>query len=86
MNKDILIDINTKLTIEEQKHYLYELLGFVVNNDGVIYDEDGTEFYGYDINDRHELTTLKGIMEYYAFCQVNYELNSFKRKVKLLFE
>jgi regulator of RNase E activity RraB len=58
------IDITNKLSILEQKEILYKLLGFEVNDNGVIYDEDGNEFYAYDINDKFDLTTIIGICNY----------------------
>lgn len=65
------MDLNKKLTLEEQTEILYELFGFVVgdgdtasNCKGVIYDEEGDEFYGSDSNDKFDLTCFSGIIKY----------------------
>ena len=56
--------LDKELTIEEKKIILDELLSFSVNDDGVIYDDEGYEFYGYDKNNIYSLDTLRGIIKY----------------------
>ncbi|WP_299120485.1 hypothetical protein [uncultured Tenacibaculum sp.] len=56
--------INTKLSEIERKTLLNELLGVSTCENGVVYDEDGDEFYGCSDNDKYDFGTLKGIIEY----------------------
>ena len=56
--------IKEKLTVEHQKLFLHDILGFDVDERGVIYDCEGEEFYGYDFNLRFDLTCLEGIIKY----------------------
>lgn len=54
--------LKRKLTESEQAELLDELFMFKID-DGVIYDDDGYEFYGFDSNDKYDLSNLKGIFE-----------------------
>ena len=53
-----------KLPEKEKALLLEDLLGFSICSNGVVYDEDGDEFHGYSINDKYDLDTLNGIIEY----------------------
>ena len=61
----MIMDLNKKLTEEEQHNILNELFGFVVE-DGIVYDEEGYEFYANDYNLKFNLSTLKGIFKFVA--------------------
>lgn len=43
--------LNGKLSIEQQQIILNNIFGFIVEDGGVIYDEDGDEFYAYGRNE-----------------------------------
>ena len=58
------MDIKAKLSHEDQKALLSQLLGFDITANGVIYDCEGDEFYGYKENDPFDLSTIAGIVEY----------------------
>lgn len=69
------MDLTTKLSIEEQNHFVQTLFGFeLVNvNEGtdnepayVLYDEEGYEFYGSTENCQFDFSTLAGIFSYTA--------------------
>ena len=69
------MDLTTKLSIEEQNHFVRTLFGFFfVNvNEGtdnepsyVLHDEEGEEFYGSDSNCQFDFSTLEGIFSYTA--------------------
>jgi hypothetical protein len=61
-----------KLTLSQQKEILYESFGFIVIDESpdeqdqnyVIYDENGHEFYGVDDNCKYDLSTIAGIIKY----------------------
>lgn len=57
------MNIDKKLTPDEQSQILEALLGFQID-DGVILDDDGEEFYGNTRNRDVDLTTLRGICMY----------------------
>ncbi len=48
----------------EKKIILNDLLGFDVDENGVVYDEEGDEFHGYSQNDKYDFKDLNGIVEY----------------------
>ena len=52
-----------KLSPVEQSQVLGDCLGFSIE-DGVVLDEEGDEFYGWDRNDKYDMDTLKGIVKY----------------------
>lgn len=56
--------VTEKLSKIEQKHLLNSLLEFDIDDDGVITDDEGFEFYGKNENDKFDLSTLKGITVY----------------------
>lgn len=58
----IMSILKRKLTESEQAELLDELFMFRID-DGVIYDDDGYEFYGFDSNNKYDLSSLKGIFE-----------------------
>ena len=68
------MDLTTKLSIEEQNHFLQTLFGFELVNVSestepphfVLYDEEGHEFYGTNENCRFDFSTLAGIFSYTA--------------------
>lgn len=76
---DSEITLHTKLSIKEQESILSELFGFSFDGN-VLIDDDGREFYGMNINDKFDLSTLNGIFTYainraknqgYIDCQFN---------------
>jgi hypothetical protein len=58
------IILGTKLSVENQNYILGDLFGFSVDITGVIYDDEGDEFYGYNANLVYDLSTLAGIIKY----------------------
>ena len=56
--------LDRKLTIEEKRQILSKLFYMDVSDEGVIYDDEGDEFFGFAFNHQHELDTLAGIFEY----------------------
>jgi len=65
--------LEKKLTIQEQGDILEPLFGFYfldsrteINEEShyILYNEEGEEFYGYDINDKWDFSTLEGIFAY----------------------
>jgi len=68
------MDLTTKLSIEEQNHFVQTLFGFELVNISkstepphfVLYDEEGYEFYGSDSNCQFDFSTLAGIFSYTA--------------------
>ena len=89
------MDINIKLPLENQRRILNDLFGFTVGREcdcaskcvcnEVVYDDEGYEFYWFDGNDKFDLTTLKGIIEYYSFVESERKLMQFKQAVVALF-
>ena len=69
------MNLTTKLTIEEQNHFVKTLFGFEFVNMSptteephfVLYDEEGDVFYGYDKNLHVDFSTLAGIFVYTAY-------------------
>jgi len=64
--------VDKKLSFKDQSDILYIMFGFdCVKTDPtddkhvVIYDDEGYEFYGNDINLKYDLSTIRGII-YYA--------------------
>ena len=58
-----MINLNDKLDTAQQKEIL-GYIGFWIDEDKVIYDDDGNEFYRFNENDKWDLATLKGILDY----------------------
>lgn len=56
--------LDQKLTRDAQRDILGNLLDYSVNDDGVIFDADGDEFYAQSGHDEFDLTTLRGIFGY----------------------
>lgn len=56
--------LDVKLTLDEQRHLLKELLNFEIDQNGVVYDEEGDEFFGFKRNDKYDFSTLRGIIFY----------------------
>lgn len=54
--------LDRKLPLNEQREVLGQLLAFQVSDEGVILDQDGDELYGQST--KHDLTNLRGIIEY----------------------
>lgn len=55
--------LNQKLSDSSRAEILSELLGYHIE-DGVIYDEDGDEFFGIDSNCEYSLLTLDSIIRF----------------------
>ena len=69
------MNLTTKLSIEEQNHFIKTLFGLENVNVStekdsdphyVIYDEEGSEFYGSNENCQFDFSTLAGIFSYTA--------------------
>lgn len=54
--------LDRKLSLNEQREVLGQLLAFQVSDEGVILDQDGDELY--EQSTKHDLTNLRGIIEY----------------------
>jgi hypothetical protein len=73
--------LSKKLTQEEQEAILKPLFGLFFIED-VLHDEEGCEFYGMHVNDKHDLTTLQGIFNYQKF--VSEEKGSRKKQLEII--
>lgn len=73
--------LSQKLSQEEQEEILNPLFGLTFHDD-VLHDEDGYEFYGININDKHDLTTLQGIFNYQKF--VSEEKGSRNKQLEII--
>lgn len=51
---------------KEREFLLYELFGFTIQ-DGIIYTEEGEEFYADENNQNTDLDTLENIIKYYRY-------------------
>ena len=69
------MDLTTKLSREEQNHFIKTLFGLEVVNVSVeqdsdphyvVYDEEGDEFYASNENCQFDFSTLAGIFSYTA--------------------
>ncbi len=69
------MNLTTKLSIEEQNHFIKTLFGLEIVNVSteqdsdphfVVYDEEGHEFYGSNENCQFDFSTLAGIFSYTA--------------------
>jgi len=78
--------LDRKLTVLEQKEILYDLFGFMVESNGVIYDEDGHEFHGYRINDNFDLSTIRGIIKYQISISTYSAISEHNNKIKDLLD
>ena len=61
--------LDEQLEGEKLAYFLKELLGFSVElvegvSGGIIHNDEGEEFYGWDENDEWDLYTLRGIIKY----------------------
>ncbi len=56
--------IYKKLTHSDKERLLDALFDFDMDKNGVIYDEEGDEFYGNSENDKYDFSNLKGIIDY----------------------
>lgn len=72
----------TKLTIEDQRKILEQRFNFIVDEDGVIYDEEGDEFHGFECNYDFDLSTIKGIMDYLAMQTFENGRREVRREIK----
>lgn len=58
-----MIQLKEKLSLDQQAIILAHF-GFAVEASGAIYDDGGDEFYGFNANDKWDLTNLDGILDY----------------------
>lgn len=58
-----MINLNDKLSIEDQRAILSHI-DYYVDEHGFDFDEAGDEFHGSAKNDKWELRTLAGILDY----------------------
>lgn len=53
--------LKEKLNVEQLRYFLTEILSFTLNEE---YDDDGEEFYANEVNEKFDLSTLEGIINY----------------------
>lgn len=76
------MEVKDKLSKNQQSVFLYQLLGFSVDEQGVIYDEDGDQFYGYDENISCNLNTLEDIVNFIKFLSKQDGIRHAQRQMK----
>lgn len=59
--------VDRELELEDMADVLEAVLNFTVDEDGVIYDENGLEFHGIEENTKWELSTVREICRYVRF-------------------
>jgi hypothetical protein len=69
INKDNILNLDIELTNEVKHYYLSKLFDFKVDDNGIRYGYTGGKWLypTYKVNFKHNLTTLRGIFDYYAF-------------------
>lgn len=77
--------LNHKLSRSEKRKVLGELFSFNVDDNGVVYDEEGDEFHGYSENDEFDLDTMSGIMIYQNKLAYDKGKTDFKKDYNKLF-
>jgi hypothetical protein len=74
-----------KLTQAQKEWMLYKFCNLILKN-GIVYTEEGEEFFDHPDNEIHNLDDFVGIMEYYAYLCKKQGREDFKWEIKKIFE
>lgn len=80
------LDGKFPITPEFQKAILRKLFDFEMDENGVIYDSEGEEFFGFDKNEKFSFDTLEGIVEYARHIAYENGQNDIRMKFRDLLE
>lgn len=74
--------LTTKFTDDFKSQLLNELFGFTVDDEGVVYDDNGDEFHAIAENDAVDLSTLGGVIAYHGELQYNKGIQDGRTRIK----